>query len=154
MLVYSIDEPFVLVHSLNWRKNGKAMVMTMRHDRVSIEPFLGTDPNQWWYVGRNGELMNKSSSEYTKYLNQKEGCMDLDISTKPITMWVLDAMGEHSRKYRVVPRQCPQKALRCTLGSFTVGLENVAVEDDSNGWYFLTLNEMLEKKAAHVRPLS
>lgn len=152
MLVYNPADPFLLVHSLNWRKNGTMMVLSVRHGHLSLEPFLGTDPDQVWYITPNGEMTNKSSPDRPRYLNQQDGCREVMVSTTPATSWVLDGMGEHPRKFRVVPRQCPDKALRCTLGSFVVGLEEVAVNDDSNGWYFLTMDEMLGKKTAHARP--
>jgi len=88
-------EPYVLVHSLSWRKDGKLMVIAHRHGQVVLEPFNKDLQSQRWYIGINGELFTRIGG-VTRYLDYLDGCMGLVLSsTVPIQGWAFDAMGEH-----------------------------------------------------------
>jgi hypothetical protein len=129
------------------------MVMTQRHGQLLLEPFDENNPNQQWRIGINGEVYTEIQSQ-RRYISHRDECLDVDITSTPTGGWAFDTLGEHPHKYRIVPRVCPHRALRSTLGSIGIGLEPAAYMDDSNGWYIVTLGELTGKNIAHVRPVS
>lgn len=148
-------EPYLLVHGDSWRRDGKVMVLSQRHGQAILEPFNETFEAQQWYFGLNGEIFTRVGDQ-TRYLRFSEGCMALSVSSRvpEDAGWAFVSMGENPHRYRIVPRECPSKSVRATTGSFMAALEITGLEDDTNTWYIVTLDELSGKKLAHVRPMS
>lgn len=145
-------EPYVLIHALHWRRDGAMIVVSQRHGQLLLETFEDANPAQQWYLGINGEIYT-SIRDQQRYIHHSNGCLDVNITPTPGGDWAFDSLGEHPYKYRIVPRSCPNLALRATYGSLSVGLEAIGYMDDSNGWYVIPLRDMAEKRVAHVRPV-
>lgn len=145
-------EPYVLIHALHWRRDGKIMAMTQRHGNLILEEFDDANDTQQWYLGINGEIYT-SIRDHPRYVRYTDGCLDLNITAEKTGGWAFDTLGEHPYKYRIVPRVCPSHGLRATLGSVLIGLEPNAYMDDSNAWYIIPLRDMAEKRTSHVRPI-